>query len=114
MATPRRPRDPYAALLWLAERELEHAGAGEYAALESIARQREAIIAKLPAIPPAEARDTLVLTALMQERVAVELQRGREQTLIALRRVGLARRAAKGYGASFGVAPAASRVDGHA
>jgi hypothetical protein len=58
---PDRPRDPYAALLWLAERELEHAGAGEYAALEGIAAEREAILAMLPPTPPAEARETLVL-----------------------------------------------------
>jgi hypothetical protein len=50
----------------------------------------------------------------MQERVTVELQRGREQMLIALRRVRQARRAARGYRRSFGPAPMATRVDGHA
>jgi hypothetical protein len=114
MAAPPRPSDPYAALLWLAERELEHAGAGEYSALAGIAREREAIIATLPSTPPAEARDTLVLTALMQERVAVELQRGREQTLLLMRRVRLARETAQGYIRSFGETPEPVHIDGHA
>jgi len=112
--TPPRPRDPYAALLWLAERELEHAGAGEYGALPDIAAQRESIIAGLPATPPAEARETLVLTALMHERVAIELQRGREQTVLALRRVTLGLRAAHGYGRSFGDTGAPTHIDASA
>jgi hypothetical protein len=111
---PEQPRDPYAALLWLAERELELAGAGLYEGLAVIAAEREAIIASLPDTPPPDARETLVATALMQERVAVELQRCREQTLIELRRVRLGQQAASGYRRSFGEVPVPAHVDGHA
>jgi hypothetical protein len=109
-----RPRDPYVALLRLAERELELAGAGEFGALAEIAAERDALIATLPDVPPADARETLERTALIQERTTIELQRGREQMLLAVRHVTHGLRAARGYGAALHPAPAAVHVDGHA
>ncbi len=110
----RRRRDPYARLLELAERELECAGRGEYAALAELADERAALIENLPQTPPADVRATLVRIALTQERTSIELQRGREQMLLALRRVVQARRAARGYGRSVGHSAAPPRVDASA
>jgi len=93
--------DPYAELLALGELELEHAGAGRYDALAEIAARRDAIIGELPPIPPAHVRSTLELAALTQERVTIELLRGRERTLLDLGLVAQARRTARGYGRSI-------------
>jgi len=110
----RRSSDPYEQLLALSECELEHAGRGEFGELAAIAAEREAIIAALPPTSPAEARPTLVRIALANERVSIELQRGREQVLFALRRVVLARRTAQGYRRSFGDAATISHIDASA
>ncbi len=110
---PRRTCSPYERLLTLAERELECAGTGEYAELPEIAAERAAIIERLPATPPPEARPALVRAALTQARVTIELRRGREQTVFSLRRVLHARRAARGYGRAVGAA-ARSRIDASA
>lgn len=110
---PGQPHDPYRRLLELSERELECAGAGRLDALPEIAAERKALIASLPATPPASARQVLVQATLTQTRVTMELQRGREQALFSLRRVLQARRAARGYYHSAEHAPTASRVDAH-
>ena len=49
--------------------------------------------------------------ALTQERTTIELQRGRELTLLALRRVALARRTAGGYRRSVAAPAATVRID---
>jgi hypothetical protein len=110
---PRGQRDPYEQLLALAERELECAGSGDYEALAGIAAEREAIVETLPATPPASARETIELALLTQERVTIELQRGRAQMLCELRHVVHARRAARGYGRSVGLA-GVTRIDASA
>ncbi len=110
---PRRQRDPYEQLLALAERELECAGRGEYDELSEIAAERAEIIAALPPVAPAGARDTLERAALMQARVTIELERGRAQTVLALRHVTHARRAARGYRRSVG-AVGVPRIDASA
>jgi len=103
--------DPYERLLALANEELEHAGRGEYDRLADLYRRRAAIIAGLPARPPASAIPTLQRTALIQERVTIELMRGREEKLFLLRRIVQARRAARGYRRSVARRAAATRID---
>ncbi len=112
--TPSGPGDPYERLLALAERELECAGAGQWAALPAIAAERAAIIQALPATPPPTARANLERAALTQARVTIELQRGRAQTLFALRHVLHARRAARGYRRSLGQAAPVTRINASA
>jgi len=97
MAPAPPARDPYEALAELADRELELAGLGRYDAVLALARERDAIIARLPASPPPHARATLERAALTQERVSIELMRGQAQILFGLRRIEHVRRVARGY-----------------
>jgi hypothetical protein len=89
---------PYAALLRLAELALALAGECRYEELAQLEYQSAQIVGRLPARPPAQARDLLTRAALMQRNVTIELLRRREQVLLNLRRVELSARAAQGYG----------------
>lgn len=100
-------RDPYEALAELAERELELAGLGRYEDVLALGIERDALIATLPASPPAHARAVLARTALTQERVSIELLRGRAQILFGLQRIEQVRRVARGYGRTLAPAAAA-------
>jgi len=104
-------REPYEQLLELAHQELEFARQGRYDALADIRARREAIIDGLPATPPPEARSTIELALLTQERVTIELLRGREQMLLALRRIALARQVARGYQRSIARRTRPTRID---
>ncbi len=104
-------RDPYEQLLELAQQELEYAGQGRYDALADIGERRAAIIDGLPATPPAQARSTIELALLTQERVTIELLRGREQMLLALQRISDAPQTARGYKRSIAARTGPARID---
>ena len=91
----------YEAIVGLAERELELAADGRYDEMAQLARQRQQLLASLPSVPPAGARDALTRALLIQQRVTIELLRRREQVVLATRRVELGRRGARGYGRSL-------------
>ncbi len=95
---------PYQTLAGMIERELELVGDGRFDELERLQAAREALVATLPATPPACARAALERCALMQQRVTIEALRRREAVLLALAKVERARRAARGY------APARTRT----
>ena len=61
--------DPYAALVTLAERELELASTGSLEELAELQRERNALVASLPATPPASARPALGRAASLQAQV---------------------------------------------
>jgi hypothetical protein len=88
---------PYEALLELIERELQLAGEGRFDELVKVAGARAALAETLPEIPPASARETLERAWLTQQRLTIELTRGREALLIELSKLERAQRAAHGY-----------------
>jgi hypothetical protein len=87
----------YEQLCELAKRELELIAEGAVAGLHALHTRRAELIARLPAMPPADARPALERCALLQRRVHVELLRAREALLIELAEVDRGRRAASGY-----------------
>jgi hypothetical protein len=89
--------DPYAAILELAERELELARAGRVEDLRSLGPQWEALTAGLPPQPPASARGPLARAAALHERTNAALMCLREALLCDLRTTARASRAAHGY-----------------
>jgi hypothetical protein len=89
--------DPYAAILELAERELELARDGRIEDLRSLASQWDALTAGLPAQPPASARTPLERAAALHERTSATLQCLREALLCDLRTTARASRTAHGY-----------------
>ncbi len=91
------PHDPYAAILDLAERELELARDGRIEDLRSLAPQWDALTAGLPERPPASARTPLERAAALHERTSATLQCLREGLLCDLRTTARASRAAHGY-----------------
>ncbi len=88
---------PYEVLLELIEHELALAGEARYKELLVLGAACAELIASLPPTPPAAARDVLERASLMQQRLTIELLRGREQILLALSGLERARRTAHGY-----------------
>ncbi len=89
--------DPYAAILELAERELQLARDGRIEDLRSLAPQWDALTAGLPERPPASARTPLERAAALHERTSATLQCMREALLCDLRTTVRASRTAHGY-----------------
>jgi hypothetical protein len=88
---------PYERLADSFERELELVGAGRLDELAQLAADRDALIASLPATPPASARPALERAQLMSKRVMIEVARRRDVILAELGRVAQADRTARGY-----------------
>ncbi len=91
------PSSPYDELVELIERELQLAGEGRFDELALLTESRIALAATLPDQPPASARPALTRAKLLQERLTIEVLRGREAVLLALAEVQHVRRAAQGY-----------------
>jgi hypothetical protein len=89
--------DPYAAILELAEYELQLARDGRIEDLRSLAPQWDALTADLPEQPPISARGPLERAAALHERTSATLQCLREGLLCDLRTTARASRAAHGY-----------------
>jgi hypothetical protein len=89
--------DPYERLVDLISRELQLAGEGRFDELAEANKERAALIGTMPPAPPASAADTLRRAALMQERLNIELERGKEALLLAMRELQRAKRTARGY-----------------
>ncbi|HSZ69919.1 MAG TPA: hypothetical protein VK756_06135 [Solirubrobacteraceae bacterium] len=89
--------DPYAAILELAERELELARDGRIEDLRSLAPQWDALTAELPATPPPSARGPLERAVALHARTNATLLCLREAMLCDLRTTARASRAAHGY-----------------
>jgi hypothetical protein len=89
--------DPYAAILALAERELQLARDGRIDDLRSLGRQWDALTANLPAQPPAAARGPLERAAALHERTSATLMCLREAMLCDMRTTARASRTAQGY-----------------
>ncbi len=94
---PGSPLDPYAAILELAERELQLARDGRIEDLRSLASEWDELTADLPAQPPPAARGPLERAAVLHERTSATLQCLREALLCDLRTTARASRAARGY-----------------
>lgn len=89
--------DGYEALSELFEVELEAAAAGDVEKLDRVRRDRDALIAALPDVPPAAAGPELRRAVLLQRNVRIELMRRREYVLRELAANARAQRAAHGY-----------------
>ena len=88
---------PYDALADLAERELELAAAGEAGELAELQAERSALVAALPAMPPAEARPALERAATIQGLVTDLLAERVRESGGELGRVARGRSAIQGY-----------------
>ena len=87
----------YDALADLAERELELVNAGAVDRLSELHAQRRAIVATLPATPPATARPALERAAKLHERVTAALEGRLRDTGAELRKLTHGRTAMRGY-----------------
>lgn len=93
--------DPYEELAALAERELALVTAPELPTLEQLDEllmRRDALVAALPATPPAAAKPALARATALQERTTAELTRRAAEVRRSLGDVELGRRVARGYG----------------
>jgi hypothetical protein len=88
---------PYERLADSFERELELVGDGRLDEVAQLAADRDALIASLPATPPASARPALERAQLLSKRVMVEIVRRRDAVLADLGRVAQGDRTARGY-----------------
>jgi hypothetical protein len=88
---------PYETLARIVERELELIGEGRLDDLVALKEERAALVATLPAKPPACARPALERAALMQRRVAIEIMRLRDAVVLDATRLEQVRRTAQGY-----------------
>jgi hypothetical protein len=91
---------PYEALARSLERELELIGEGALEELEALYAERTALLGRLPAVPPADARPALQRAALMNKRVEIEILRRREALLLEGANVERVGRTARGYAAT--------------
>lgn len=99
--------EPYEALAALAERELALVSAPELPTLEqldALLLERDALVAVLPATPPASAGPALARAVALQERTTAELTRRAAEVRRSIGDVGLGRRTAQGYGTTGAVA----------
>lgn len=94
------PSQPYEALARSLERELELIGEGALGELEALYAERTALLGRLPAVPPADARPALQRAALMNKRVEIEILRRREALLLEGANVERVGRTARGYAAT--------------
>jgi hypothetical protein len=88
---------PYETLARIFERELELLGSGRLDQFDALAAERDALIAALPATPPASARPALERARLAQKRVMIEIIRRREAVVLELAQLERVRRVARGY-----------------
>jgi hypothetical protein len=88
---------PYERLADSLERELELVGEGRFDEVVELAADRDALIATLPATPPASARPALERAQLISKRVMIEIVRRRDAVVAELGRVAQADRTARGY-----------------
>lgn len=88
---------PYEALAGIIERELELVSQGRFEELDQLRAELAELVATLPPVPPSDARAALERSALLQQRVTMELLRSREALLLSLANLERARRAARGY-----------------
>jgi hypothetical protein len=103
--------DPYAELVALAERELEHARAGRWEDMASTASERVRRAEALGA-PPASAAPQLHRLAELNARITPLVASARAFTGRELATLRRGRTAVRGYGATATVVPARSRIDG--
>jgi hypothetical protein len=94
----------YDALAQLAERELELVSAGSLDDLPALHQRRDALLAALPATPPAAARPALERAAAVQSLVSEVLTEGLQGASAELRKLDHGRTAVNGY------APQSERV----
>lgn len=88
---------PYEALVDLAERELEFVSAGEMERLPALRERRDALLAGLPPVPPAEAKTALERTLELQHSVTAALKQRRDEIGVELRKLNHGRTAVRGY-----------------
>ena len=94
------PSQPYEALARSLERELELIGEGVLDELAALYAERTALLGRLPAVPPADARPALQRAALMNKRVEIEILRRREAVVLEAANVERVGRTARGYAAT--------------
>jgi hypothetical protein len=92
---------PYEALARSIERELELIGNGAFEELDALHAERAALVATLPAVPPADARPALQRAALMNKRVEIEILRRREAIVVQTVNTERVERTARGYAAAL-------------
>jgi hypothetical protein len=89
--------DPYEQLAELARQELRLVEAGDLEAVTDLHARRGALIASLPAGPPAHARTALESAAAAHRRTAALLAAAHSDVATELDHLGRGRRAARSY-----------------
>ena len=89
---------PYLALVGLAEREHALAAAGRVEDLALVAEERAALVAGLPATPPAGARPALERAAALQAATTAALQAAVARARAELQTLERGRDATRAYG----------------
>jgi hypothetical protein len=87
----------YGRLVELAERELELVRTGELETLPPLWEERRRVVAELPAVPPAEAREPLERAAELQGRTTALLEEHLSATGAEMRRLVEGRAAMHSY-----------------
>jgi hypothetical protein len=101
----------YEALVDHAERELELVANGDVAGLLALGEDWDALVAALPAPPPASAADALERATMLHERAHIDLLRMRDGVLAEIATSSRARQTADGYAGQLRRRP---RVDASA
>jgi hypothetical protein len=87
----------YDALADIAQRELDLVSTGAVERLPELRAERNALLASLPAAPPAAARPALERAAALQARISAILEERLQETGAELRRLSQGRTAMHGY-----------------
>jgi hypothetical protein len=89
--------DPYVRILELAEREHALVMAGDFEALAPLQDERFQIVAGLPAVPPLQARPSLVAASRIQVKTTAALEAAKARLAAELTTVDRGRDTARGY-----------------
>jgi hypothetical protein len=100
----------YGRLVSLAERELELVRAGGLDELPGLWDERRRLVAELPAIPPAGARESLVRAAELQGRTTALLEEHLDATGADMRRLVQGRSAMHSYAPQVARTPLVDRA----
>jgi hypothetical protein len=96
---------PYRALAEVIERELALVPTRDFDAMRAVKRERAAIVRRLPATPPPEAREALARCARAQGQILNELHQVRTAIVAELGQIRRARQAAHGYAPARALRP---------
>ena len=103
--------DPYAAIVEIAQEELELVRAGRFDALAELDRRRAVAMAALPAVAPQSAAPALRRAIELQDQITEALTVATAAARHALHRIDAGRNAVHGYRMSTGAQAVSAHAD---